>query len=244
MRLAGLFVATLLMVQAGCKAQTPGAPPEPSAARPVWHVHSAIPLFLGDGGIQNALQGKDGTSPLISRLQSEHKLVPLDVLTEESLARVSHVFLLQPSALPPEELVAFDAWVRGGGRVIIFADPDMVWPTKAALGGPGAPPPSTLLDGLFRHWGLRLNGMRGETSVGKGTVFGAAVVTVNPGQWVVTGSDQACKISDAGLAARCKLGKGVAILVGDADLADPRLWAESGQDNLPVIAGLLAQLEG
>ena len=65
--------------------------------------------------------------------------------------------MAHPLAQTAENLVALDAWVRGGGRVLLLADPMLEWPSKRPLGDPLRPPPMFMDTGLLAHWGLRLD---------------------------------------------------------------------------------------
>jgi hypothetical protein len=229
----GLLLFNLML--AGCDAQ------EPSAKASKWHVLTALPLFLGEGNIDDVLSGASGESPLITRLSENRQLVPLDTLGGENLREVSYLLAVQPARLPPEELVKLDEWVRGGGRAVILADPDLVWPVSYAVGDSRAPPQSTLLDPLFTHWALTLDGQRGVPAHMSAQIAGERVTLVNPGQW--RAKDRNCVVSDQQLVAVCRLGKGKVILLADADIADPRLWSESGEGNFRLIESLIERLE-
>jgi hypothetical protein len=219
----------------GCQSATPaGAKAE--APKPVWHVLTALPLFLGDGDIKATLAGESAMNPLLIRLGERRTLQPLDTASAAHLSAVRNIVAIQPGMLPAEELVAFDAWVRAGGQAIIMADPDLAWPLSFPLGDSRTPPPSTLLDPLLKHWGLVLEGFRASPKISTGTINGQNVALVNPGTWSVKG--EACTLTDNRLVAHCHLGKGWVTLIGDADFADARLWKETGQDNLPVIETL------
>ena len=65
--------------------------------------------------------------------------------------------MAQPRAQPAEDLVALDNWVRGGGRVLLLADPMLEWPSERPLGDPFRPPPTFADTGLLAHWGLKLD---------------------------------------------------------------------------------------
>ena len=53
-------------------------------------------------------------------------------------------------------LVELDQWVRGGGRLLLLADPMLEWPSERPLGDRLRPPPAFADTGLLAHWGLRL----------------------------------------------------------------------------------------
>ena len=105
--------------------------------------------------------------------------------------------MAQPLAQAPENLVALDDWVRGGGRVLLLADPMLEWPSKRPLGDPLRPPPMFADTGLARPLGSC--GSTRPTSAGPatGSLAGRRVVTVSPG--ALFGS---CAISADRLVAR------------------------------------------
>ena len=156
--------------------------------------------------------------------------------------------LAQPRALSPHELAAIDTWVRGGGRVLILADPSLHWPSVYPLGDPRAPLPVTLLDPLLDHWGVRVD----LTAIGRHVApvkmnlrEGARdwrLVVAAPGALVATGKD--CHVESQGLIARCALGKGRAVLIADADLLSDPLWGDGEEGNGPAIGALLDGLLG
>jgi ABC-type uncharacterized transport system len=200
------------------------------------HVMTGLPLFWGEGGVGSALGG--ARSPLLTGLDADYRVIAVDRLEGGALDTVSTLLMIQPPSLSPHDLVALDDWVRRGGQAIILADPDLIWPSSLPLGDRRRAPVTSLLDPLFGHWGVKLEGsLTGAPVVGSGTLGGKTVRTVSAGHWSVTGSD--CIVGDAGLTATCSIGKGRAFLVADADLADPRLWTESGQDNLSAIKQLV-----
>ncbi len=76
--------------------------------------------------------------------------------------------MAHPLAQPAEDLVALDNWVRGGGRVLLLADPMLEWPSKRPLGDPLRPPPMFMDTGSAAALGLRLDppGERGKGNAG------------------------------------------------------------------------------
>ena len=89
--------------------------------------------------------------------------------------------MAQPNAQTAENLVALDAWVRRGGRVLLLADPLLEWPNQRALGDPLRPPVMFADTGLLGHWGLRLDtpDRRGPQHENLG---GSDVLTISPGR--------------------------------------------------------------
>jgi hypothetical protein len=164
-------------------------------------------------------------------------VVPISVSDPAELAKGRLLLMAHPLAQPAEDLVALDQWVRGGGRVLLLADPMLEWPSERPLGDPLRPPAMFMDTGLLGHWGLRLDApdRRGPEVRSLG---GFDVLTVSPG--LLYGS---CQISRDRLAAHCRIGKGEATVVGDADLLDVARLGPRASRNLDSILRELAQLE-
>jgi hypothetical protein len=120
--------------------------------------------------------------------------------------------------------------------VLLLADPRLEWPSKRPLGDLLRPPPMFMDTGLLAHWGLRLDATdRPGTRPGK--LGGYDVTTVSPGS--LSGG---CEIGDGGLVAHCRIGKGRATVVADADLLDVERLA-GADHNLDAILSELSALE-
>jgi hypothetical protein len=130
----------------------------------------------------------------------------------------------------------FDKWVRGGGRAMIFADPELVWPSRYPPGDNRRAPPVELLDPLFTHWGIALGDSdRQEREI---SVNNVAVRLMAAGVW--TGPKTCTAVVPEVL--DCPIGKGRVLLVGDADLLDARLWAGREADNAGWVVDQLHML--
>jgi hypothetical protein len=220
---------------AGC-----GSASEP-APRPPLHVMTALPLFWGEGGPADIVQGQGSRSPVLAALDADYQVTPVDILNTETLETAQRLILAQPTALRPEELVALDEWVRQGGQLLVFADPELLWPSAMSIGDPRRAPVRSLLGPLLSHWGLTLNLPKAQTpAIALGKIDGNLVSLAQPGQWSVQSGE--CRISDDALLARCRIGKGQAILVADADMLDARVWAESRVDNRASVSRLVTEL--
>ena len=203
----GLLAAALL---AGC------SPSGPSTERPTLHLLTSPSLYWGDGDIASAVQGKTERPPLISHLETAWRVVPLDIARPGQLESVSLLFIVQPQALAPDELVALDDWVRSGGHVLILADPDLRRSSALPKGDARQPPSSTFLLPLLTHWGLTL--VPDPPGVPLRLIRSADGLVPAPGsgRWISQSRD--CTVT-AAVMARCTLGKGVAVSVADADFA-------------------------
>ena len=236
-----LLAAALLfagMAGGGATAQAAAAQP---FARPTLPVLTSLPLFWGEEALGAVFENIAVRSPLLAALDAAYLVEAIDTFEPSHFRDRERLLAIQPAYLPPDELVALDEWIRRGGRALIFSDPDLVWPTRFTAGDRRQPSVSSFLDPLFAHWGLRLDGQRKSPRLVKGRVANIPVTFVNPGNW--KSKDDHCTLSDDRHVATCEIGKGLAILVADADLLDPRLWGQDAPDNRQALHALLARLE-
>ena len=206
------------------------AAPEPAADKPTLLLLTSLPLMFGE---EFSLEG--GGSPALTALQKQYRVVPISVANPAELAKGRLLLMAQPIAQPAEDLVALDAWVRQGGRLLLLADPLLEWPSERPLADPTRPPPMFPDTGLLGHWGLRLDApdRRGPKSVQLG---GQPVLAMSPGALAGTG----CSIAPDHFVARCKVGKGQVTVVADADLLDTDDLGKGAGGNLDA---LLAELD-
>jgi hypothetical protein len=192
---------------------------------------TSLPLVFSE---DFSLEG--GGSPALKALQSRYQVLPISVTSAAELKRGPLLLMAHPPAQTPENLVALDDWVRSGGRVLLLADPMLEWPSSRPLGDPVRPAPMFMDTGLLGHWGLKLEApdQRGPEMR---RVGGIEVLTVSPGRLSGT-----CHISADRLVAYCKLGKGQATVIADADLLDTEDLGPAASHNLDGVLGELAKL--
>ncbi|HYX47132.1 MAG TPA: DUF4350 domain-containing protein [Sphingomicrobium sp.] len=211
------------------KGEPPPLPPRRPSERPTLLLLTSLPLlFSEDFSVQ-----QNGSAAL-KALETRYRVVPISVSDPGELAKGSLLLMAQPQAQPPEDLVALDAWVRRGGRVLLFADPMLEWPSKRPLGDRLRPAAMFADTGLLAHWGLRLDApdWRGAR---QGKLGGYDIATSSSGS--LFGK---CEISSDRLVAHCRIGNGRATIVADADLLDmPRL----GRDATHNLDAVLEELE-
>jgi hypothetical protein len=207
------------------------APRAPQQRQPLLLLTS-LPLIFGEDFL---LEG--GGSPVLKALQARYRIVPISVTDEAELAKGRLLLMAHPLAQRAEDLVELDEWVRGGGRVLLLADPMLEWPSSRPLGHPLRPPPMFMDTGLLAHWGLRLDApdRRGLRTVRLG---GHDVLTASPGS--LHGS---CAIGSDRLIAQCRIGKGRATVIADADLLDVERLDGRARHNLDAVLAQLAGLE-
>lgn len=191
---------------------------------------TSLPIVLGED-----FSLKSTGSPALTALSTRFTVAPISTTSAKELSRPL-LLMAQPPAQTPENLVALDSWVRRGGRVLLLADPMLEWPSKRPLGDPLRPPPMFVDTGLLAHWGLRLDApeQRGPASR---QLAGYQVLTVSPG--ALYGG---CMISADRLVAECKVGRGWAAVVADADLLNADALGPDSTNNLKAVVEELARL--
>ena len=143
------------------------------------------------------------------------QVVPLDILTSSSLKHLQFLVIAQPRPLSPNENVELDAWVRGGGKLLLFADPMLTEETIFALGDKRRPADIVMLDPILKHWGLRLEfDSEDEFTEGPAEMMGMAIPINVPGRLVAT--EPHCRAWDPGNLATCAIGKGRVMVLADA----------------------------
>lgn len=210
-----------------------GLPPRPASEQPPLMLLTSLPLIFPE---EFSLEG--GGSPALEALESRYRVEPIGVADAQSLAAGELLLMAHPLAQPAEVLVELDKWVRGGGRVLILADPRLEWPSELPLGDLRRPPPYFADTGLLGHWGLRLDAPD-EAGPKERQVDGRSVLLGSPG--TLSGD---CKIEGEGLVARCSVGRGRATVIADADLLQPPGASEAQtESNLQFLLAELARLE-
>jgi hypothetical protein len=195
--------------------------------KPTLLLMSTIPLQWGEADIADIAKGNAQPSPLFSHLATENRVVIIDDLQKLGQPGFIPLLLIQPRALAPHELVELEKWVREGGKVIIFADPALDWPSDLPLGDQRRPLFTSLLTPMFRHWGLELALPVGEDSADAQVTVGEYRLSPkSAGIWLKIGgkASASCAISEDQLLASCDVGKGLALLIADADMLHDDRW--------------------
>lgn len=225
--------AIALALAAPASAQAPADPRLPLM------LMGTVPIFWGEAAeFADLVNG--GGEPHWARplLERGFTLVPLDTLDPAQLAAGgTRLLMAQPRTLSAAENVALDGWVRNGGHVLLFADPLMTGESAFGIGDRRRPQDVALLSPLLAHWGLALHFDENQ-SLGVVTGHaGVARLPVNLAGRLVALPDGACAVLGDGLAARCPLGAGEALVVADAAVLDHQGPWPGAQ------AGLVALLE-
>ena len=164
-----------------------------ATAKPRLALVTSLPLLFGE---EFAIEAP--VNEAVKRIEQSFTLVPIAIADRASLAGFSQLLMAHPRAQPAEVLVELAGWVRAGGRVVVLADPMLKWESGRMAGDRLRPPPDFADTGLLAHWGVRLG-----------------VDEAGGGRLGATGSN--CTVSDDGLAATCRVGRGSARIIADAD---------------------------
>ena len=229
----GVTIAAAVAIAVNRREPAAPPPPRPPAERPALLLLTSLPLMFAENF---SLEG--GGSPALKALQSRYRIVPISVTDEADLAKGRILLMAHPRAQPAEDLVALDQWVRGGGRVLLLADPMLEWASGRALGDPLRPPAMFMDTGLLAHWGLTLEAPE-ERGPKVGRIGGADVLTASPG----TLSGSACVVGGGGLVAHCRIGQGHATVIADADFLNVDDLDGPTEHNLDALLDELAGLE-
>ena len=196
-------------------------PPLAADARPTLGLMGTIPLYWGEtDGLGELLGGNAEPHWARAQLEENYRLHPLAALTEEQLAPLKLLLLAQPRALSAAENVALDAWVRGGGRLLLFADPLLTGESRFAIGDRRRPQDVILLSPILRRWGLELQFEEDQPAGLTSREIAGQVVPVNlPGHFAppVQGG---CALEASGLLADCAIGAGRVLVLADGALLD------------------------
>lgn len=206
--------------------------PRAAPERPALMLVTTLPILFPE---EFTLKGAG--SKALTALESRYAVVPIGTTDTRSLGQGRLLLLAHPLAQTAENLVVLDDWVRGGGRVLLLADPRLEWPSKRPLGDRLRPPPGFADTGLLAHWGLRLDAPDEPGRQGR-KIAGREVETVSPGSL-----DGGCAISKDRLVARCRVGRGRATVIADADLLNVEELGRSAENNLDALLAELAELE-
>lgn len=190
-----------------------------------------IPIYWGEDEDAFAAQISGDVEPHWARaqLEQDYSLVPLDYLNPDTLGGVRVMLMAQPRGLTAEENVALDNWVRGGGRLLLLADPVMTGHSHYGLGDRRRPQDTALLSPILSHWGLDLlfdadqpQGLQMREYAGGDESGGDSIsIPVNlPGHFAGRDSDADCRLYATETLAFCRIGAGFVTILADAALLD------------------------
>jgi hypothetical protein len=219
--LSKALAAALLCFATACHADE-AAPAEDRSEGPELGLFGTIPIYWGESdNFGDVLAGAGEAHWARAQLEQSYRLRPLDQLSDESLARLDFLLLAQPRALSPAENVALDAWVRKGGRLLLFADPLLTGESRYAIGDRRRPQDVVLLSPILSHWGLTLefddDQPAGYTLVRPRTT---AIPLRLSGTFASDDAARGCTFDESRVLAECAIGAGRVLVLADAALLD------------------------
>ncbi|PNU01886.1 DUF4350 domain-containing protein [Novosphingobium guangzhouense] len=241
----------LSLLLAACGQGSAGAPPEGE----VIGLYSSLPIAWKEAADIRGLLADEGAPHwAMDALQQRGRVVPLDTLADAHgalpLPKRAMLVLAQPRPLTAQENVALDAWVRAGGRVLLFADPMLTSHSLFSPGDPRRPQDIVMLSPILGRWGLEL---QFDDAQGAGERLEDGIPVNLPGHFASLGNSgdasgkagdvvAQCRIEASGLLARCRSGKGLILAVADAALLEnPQNTADIGARRA-ILGDLLGQL--
>ncbi len=200
-------------------------PAAASADAPAATMLTGLPLrWSGSGDIAAIISDGAEDDPALVRLEAMGPVLLADSLVDRVPPPGGTLLIAHPRALAPQELVAIDTFVRGGGKAVMLADALSGWPTRHPLGDPRNPPVTSLLTPLLGHWGVTLGAAPVDgDGVQSVDVDGAQLRLSSAGAFERL--PPACRAFADRRVAQCRIGAGEAWLVGDADLLFAPLWS-------------------
>ena len=187
-------------------------------SRPELALMGTIPIYWGEAaGFDAILAGEGEMHWARAEIERDWRIAPLDYLSAEELAGHRFLMLAQPRGFTAEENVALDGWVRGGGKLLLFADPLMTGHSQFGLGDRRRPQDTVLLSPILAHWGLELHFDEIGDDAGSPAFGGFPLPVEWPGRFALRDEgERDCSLESDSVVASCRIGEGYALLVADA----------------------------
>ena len=188
---------------------------------------TTLPILWAESAtIADMLKSRPRAHWAKAALEARGGIVAVDSLA--GLRGFDVLLMAQPRPLSPQENVALDDWVRGGGRLLLFADPMLTAPSAFALGDRRRPQDVVLISPILGRWGLQLSFDDGQAYGLREVAVLDMTLPVNlPGRFTLTAKH--CTLGGEGLVAECRVGKGHVLALADAALFES---SDTGEDDL------------
>lgn len=254
-RLSGLKAVLFTLALAGCGGGGAMAPRQSETIG----LYTSLPITWNESTDIRGLVSAEGPPHwALTALRQKGRLIPLDTLADSAgslpLPRSAILVLAQPRPLLPQENVALDAWVRGGGRVLLLVDPMLTAESLFGPGDPRRPQDIAMLSPILARWGLSQEFDEEQPAGEHAVALPEGDLPVNlPGRFRLTqdagqrsrmgkaGEGNAkCRLEAEGILADCVSGKGRVLAVADAALLENQ--PESGA--IPLRRMILGALLG
>ena len=199
-------------------------PTSASAGAPAVTMLTGLPLrWSASPNIAAMIDEGTNDDPALARLTAAGPVSLVDSVADHVPPAGGALLIAHPRALAPQELVAIDAFVRGGGRAVVLADALSGWPARQPLGDPRNAPITSLLTPLLDHWGVTLGAAPAhESKPLRVDVDGARLDLFSAGR--LERLPSTCRAYADRRVALCRIGQGEVWLIGDADVLFAPLW--------------------
>lgn len=235
------LIAAFLLALAGCNA-TPAEDTQPVvtdavADAPTLALLTSLPLAFPEDGFSLESSG----SPVLDALEAHYEVQLVAAADAANLEGQDLLLMAHAPAQTADGLVELDAWVREGGRVLLLADPRLLWESSLPLGDRRRPLFAFPDTGLLGHWGVTLEG---PETVGPELMGGGDNTVLLGARGRLVPTKDRCSVESDGLIALCTIGEGRALIIADADFI---MTGQGGLDgptegNLPFLMTQLARL--
>lgn len=217
-----------------------------AAARPIGLFTSLPILWREEADLAGLLQNGPPPHWALAVFARHGVTTPLDSLAGKAgklpLPRGALLVFAQPRPLSPAENVALDDWVRGGGRVLLFADPMLTAHSSFALGDKRRPQDIALLSPILARWGLQLQFDERQPYGEREIPLFRAVLPVNlPGRFAAAATAD-CAGAAEGLVMRCRIGAGRVLAIADAALLEAGAPGDEARRRAIMLDRLIAVL--
>jgi hypothetical protein len=195
---------------------------------------TTLPILWNEAGsVAEQLGAAEEPHWARAAIAGDGQIVPLDVLAAPGnlgpLTGLTQLVIAQPRPLSGEENVALDQWVRGGGRVLLFADPALTEASAFPIGDRRRPQSTVLLSPILRRWGLDLTFDETQPLDGQSVSLGQTVMPIALAGRFARLPGAACRLSAGQVVAVCTIGRGRVTAVADAALLERDDPAGAGQ---------------
>lgn len=220
LRLRLLLPAVLALAGCGESDRAPARGPQAIG------LYTSLPIAWNESAdVRGLLADQAPPHWALEALRERGRVIALDTLSPLRLPAAGMLVLAQPRPLTAPENVALDAWVQGGGRVLLLVDPMLTAHSLFGPGDPRRPQDIAMLSPILGRWGLELQfddaQPAGERDVA--TALGAIPVNLR-GVWRIPGKAgdgvARCRIDATGLLAECLAGKGRVLALADAAMLE------------------------
>lgn len=207
---AALLIVVALALLAGVGVAVRGSGPDHRLG-----LFTTLPILWNEApDVASMLKSSEAPHWARAVLGRHGTIEPLDTLT--GLGRIDRLVMAQPRPLSGDENVALDNWVRGGGHLLLFADPLLTEDSAYALGDRRRPQDVVMLSPILQRWGLVLS--FDEDQAAGERVVGDIPLNLAGRFEPVQPAD--CQSIAEGAGVSCTIGRGHLVALADAALLE------------------------